>query len=63
MKIVVDRAKCKALGNCEAIAPEHFEVGDEGDLVVLREDVSEEDRELVEKAVAACPTAALSIQE
>jgi ferredoxin len=63
VKVVVDRAKCTALGNCEAIAPTYFEVGDEGDLLLLREDVPEDERELVEKAVAACPTAALILEQ
>jgi ferredoxin len=61
VKVIVDRASCTSLGNCEAIASEYFEVGEDGDLVILREDVRAEDRELVEKAVAACPTAALRL--
>ena len=36
MKVVVDRAKCTSLGNCEAIAPQYLEVSDEGDLLILR---------------------------
>lgn len=63
MKVVVDRAKCTSLGNCEAIAPAHFEVGEDGDLVILREDVPGEDRAEVDQAIAACPTAALSLVE
>lgn len=63
MRIVVDRAKCTALGNCEAIAPDYFEVGDDGDLGVLREDVADHERDVVRQAVAACPTAALILAE
>lgn len=63
MKVVVDRSKCTALGNCEAMAPEFFEVGDDGDLELLQENVTMEDRAAVEQAVAACPTAALTLVE
>ncbi|MDV6230600.1 PEP/pyruvate-binding domain-containing protein [Rhodococcus cercidiphylli] len=61
MKVVVDRTKCTALGNCEAIAPDFFEVDDDGDLTLLREDVTEAERTDVEAAIAACPTAALHL--
>lgn len=63
MRIVVDRAKCTALGNCEAIAPEFFEVNDEGTLDILQEEFSAERRDLIERAVAGCPMAALRIEE
>ncbi|GAB93713.1 ferredoxin [Gordonia rhizosphera] len=63
MKVVVDRAKCTALGNCEAIAPDYFEVGEDGDLVVLRDDVPESELAEVKSAIAACPTAALHLVE
>lgn len=61
MKIEVDRAKCVGLGLCEDASPEHFEVGDDGQLIVLAENVSEADFNAVQEAVRACPTAALKI--
>ncbi|WP_286899450.1 ferredoxin [Thermocrispum sp.] len=63
MKVVVDRSKCTALGNCETVKPDYFEVNDDGELVLLREDVPEAERAAVEEAIAACPTGALSLQE
>lgn len=63
MKIAVDRGKCTALGNCESLAPDYFEVGDDGELAVLREDVNDDQRALIEQAVAGCPTAALSVTD
>ncbi|WP_448388367.1 ferredoxin [Microbacterium aurum] len=62
MKIVVDRDKCTALGNCEAIAPRYFEVDEDGELTLLRDDISPSDLGDVERAVAACPMAALRIE-
>ena len=63
MRIVLDENKCSSTGMCEAAAPEHFEVGDDGSLTVLNDQPDEADRDTVEEAVAACPTAALSIEE
>jgi ferredoxin len=59
MKVVVDFTKCTGLGICESLAPEYFEVNDDGDLVLLREDISDEDLQSIEEAVAGCPTEAL----
>ncbi|MEZ2392195.1 ferredoxin [bacterium RCC_150] len=59
MKIEVDRVKCVGLGLCEAASPEHFEVGDDGQLVLLSETVTDEQRAAVEDAIRSCPTAAL----
>lgn len=63
MKCKVDRDKCTGLGICESLAPEYFEVDDDGDLVQLREDVRPEDMQSVEEAIDGCPTEALSLVE
>ena len=62
MKCVVDYNKCIGLAMCESLAPEFFEVNDDGDLILLREDITERELEVVEQAVAACPTEALTIE-
>ena len=61
MKILVDRTKCTGLGICESLAPGHFEVNDEGELVLLEEHVTDETLADVEEAIAGCPTAALRL--
>ena len=63
MKIIVDVNRCTGLGICESIAPRFFEVGDNGALVVLREEFADSDRADIEEAVRSCPTLALSIAE
>lgn len=63
MRITLDSTKCTALGICESLAPDLFEVDDNGDLVVKQTVVGEEHRDALETAVAGCPTAALSIEE
>lgn len=61
MKIAVDYDKCTGLGICESLAPEHFEVNEDGDLVLLKETVGDDELQAVEEAVAGCPTEALRI--
>jgi ferredoxin len=63
MKVTVDRDKCTALGICESLAPDFFEVDDDGELMILREDVSDDQKSLLLQAVAGCPTAALTLIE
>jgi ferredoxin len=61
VKIVVDFDKCTGLGICESLAPEFFEVNDDGNMVLLKEDVSPDELAAVSEAVAGCPTEALRI--
>lgn len=61
MKVVVDRSKCTGLGICESLAPDFFEVDDNGELVQLKEDVADDELAAVEEAVQGCPTEALRI--
>jgi len=62
MKIVVDRSRCTAIGICESIAPEHFEVGDDGQMALLDENVSPADQQRIEDAVNSCPTKSLRLE-
>jgi ferredoxin len=61
MRIQVDTDRCTGHGVCESIADDIFEVGEDGMVHVLVEDVDETRRTDVESAVAECPTQALSI--
>ncbi|WP_036490611.1 ferredoxin [Nocardioides sp. CF8] len=63
MKIVADYDKCEGLGMCEAMAPEFFEVQDEGQVGVLDEHPDEEHRTGLKAAVDACPVLALSLKD
>lgn len=62
MRVLLDEMKCSSLGMCEAVAPEFFEIGDDGALAVLRSEADDDARALLEEAVAACPTAALRLE-
>jgi ferredoxin len=62
-RIQVDRERCVGSGTCEALAPDVFEVDDDGTLVVRREQPGEDELDDVEDAVRACPTRALALAE
>lgn len=61
MKIHLDRGKCSILGICESVAPDFFEVTEDGDIAVLRDDVPADRVEELGEAVASCPTEALRL--
>ena len=61
--VAVDFDKCTGLGICESLAPDFFEVNDDGELVLLKEDITDGELQEVEEAVAGCPTEALTIVE
>lgn len=63
MRIVLDKDKCSSLGMCESVAPDFFEVGDDGELNIPDLTPPSDKRALIEEAVAACPTSALSIED
>lgn len=62
-KIEVDWDRCESNGICESMAPDVFELDDEDMLQIEDPTVTEANRAAVERAVASCPKAALSIAE
>ena len=62
MKVVVDFDVCASNAVCMGIAPEVFEVRDDGYLYVLNENPPEEFRE-VRKAANNCPTGAITVED
>jgi ferredoxin len=63
MKINVDYDLCESNALCEAMAPEVFEVDDDDNLQLKTDETTDENVESVERAVAACPRAAISLLE
>lgn len=61
MKVVANLALCQGYGNCVAEDSEHFDLDDEGLVVVLRDSVLDDEVETVTAAVRSCPVAALEI--
>jgi ferredoxin len=62
MKVVVDFTKCTGLGICKSMAPGFFEVNDHGDLVLRKDEITDDELQSVEEAVSGCPTEALRIE-
>jgi ferredoxin len=63
MRVVLDRERCVGSGTCEALAPEVFEVGDDGIVTVLRPEPAAAEEDAVRDAVTQCPTGALSVTD
>ena len=62
MKVRVDMNLCQSHGQCEAVAPEVFELGDD-DVLRWKEVADEALRAKVEAAVDACPMTAIRIED
>ena len=61
--VEVDRDRCTALGICESVAPDVFEVGDDGELTIRCDPVPADQLDAVPDAVAGCPTGALALRD
>jgi ferredoxin len=63
MKVVVDFDVCASNAVCMGIAPEVFEVRDDGYLYILNENPGEELRQKMLESASGCPTGAITIVE
>ncbi|QNG38824.1 ferredoxin [Geodermatophilaceae bacterium NBWT11] len=63
MKVTVDWDLCDGNGVCAVEAPEHFEMTDDDELLVLKDDVSDGERAEVSSAVRVCPKRALALHD
>ncbi len=63
MRVEADRDVCVGSGTCELLAPDVFEVGEDGVVRVLRPQSGQTDEDAVRDAVAQCPTGALLIAD
>jgi ferredoxin len=53
---------CQSHGECTAVAPEIFELGDD-DVLVWKEDVDDALREKAQEAADACPMLAIRVED
>jgi ferredoxin len=60
MKVQVDPDKCEANARCVAAAPQVFELGDDDVSHVKVDEVPDDQREAVERAIRLCPRQAIS---
>ncbi|WP_081236701.1 ferredoxin [Streptomyces viridosporus] len=61
MKVHADTARCQGHGRCALLAPDVFDVDDDGKVVVLLADVGDDHAADVREAVTSCPEAALEV--
>ena len=61
MRVERDPDRCDGHGVCAAIAPEVFELDDDGDMHVTTPEPPDRFEEQVRRAVASCPKLALTI--
>ena len=60
LKILIDRDSCDGYGNCLFVAPEIFDLDDENKVILLTEDVTDENSELIDLAINECPMRAIA---
>lgn len=63
MKVSVDYDLCEANGLCEGVAPTVFELDDDDQLQLLRDDVEGEELAGARRAATICPKAAILLAE
>jgi len=52
---------CIGCGTCESIAPEYFEVKDDG-MSYVKKDYDEKDKDIIEEAIDSCPVQAITLK-
>lgn len=63
MKIRVDKARCAGHARCAAIAPELFELDDDGYIAVEEIEVPPGQEDLARRGARACPERILTVIE
>jgi ferredoxin len=63
VRVVLDRTVCSGHALCNAVAPEVYELDDEGFCLPLPETIPDELADAARKGVSACPEQALRIED
>jgi ferredoxin len=63
MRVRVDLDKCQGYANCVGVAPDIFDLTDEGTVVLLEESPSPDRAADVVRAVQLCPAQAISVED
>jgi ferredoxin len=63
MKIEVNAKECRGYALCIGVAPDYFDLDDDGVAAVLKVAVDTADQEAVREAALVCPTQAIRIVE
>ena len=60
-RVHVDMNLCQSHGECVYVAPDIFELGDD-DVLRWREDITDDERTVVQEAADACPMLAIRLE-
>ena len=63
MKVEINTDLCAGFGICVGIAPEVFQLHDDGYATVLVSDVPAELADLVQRAASQCPAQAITLRD
>ena len=63
MKVVIDHSLCEGHARCMETVPEVFEVRDDDRSYALMDDIPHKLRPKIERAVSACPRAAIRMED
>ncbi len=63
MRVKVEQSKCHGHNRCVALAPDVFDVDDEGLAVVILDPIPPEQEKSVRRAELACPERAIAIED
>jgi ferredoxin len=62
-RLKADFGACQGYANCVDAAPQVYDIDDDGVVVLIREEITEEERPRIEEAARSCPVNALTIEE
>ena len=62
-RLKADFGACQGYANCVDAAPEVYDIDDDGIVVLLREEITEEERPRIEEAARSCPVSALVVED
>lgn len=58
-----DFGACQGYANCVVGAPDVYDIDDDGVVVVLKPEITEDERPRIEEAARSCPVSALTIED
>ncbi|GAC54944.1 MULTISPECIES: ferredoxin [Gordonia] len=62
MRVVVDQDRCGGHGRCIAVAPDLFDLDDDGVSFPITEEIGTDQEAAAKEAIANCPQSAIRIE-
>lgn len=58
-----DFGACQGYANCVDAAPDTYDIDDDGVVVLLKQQITDDERPRIEEAARSCPVSALLIED